>query len=128
MQHHSCQCDVHIHRRPESLLHAVLLLRVYFYVVLDFCCTYKVAHKINVGLRQKTYGGLLLGNIQTIAKGSSPMLCSDLIAGNELDISRYADVLLNIMIARLNILIASLEGNIHGGPCRRGLRAAADGV
>jgi hypothetical protein len=41
------------------------LLRVYFYVVLDLCCTYKLAHKINVGLRQKIY------------YGSSPMVCSD---------------------------------------------------
>ena len=68
VQHHSCQCEARIHRRPESLLHAVLLLRVYFYVVLDLCCTYKLAYKINVGLRQKIYYGHLLENIQTFAK------------------------------------------------------------
>jgi hypothetical protein len=36
------------------------------------------------------------------------MLCSDLIAGTEYDLSRYAYVLLNIMIDVLNILIAVL--------------------
>jgi len=127
-----------------------------FNVVLDLCCTYKVAYKINVGLRQKTYDGHLLENIQTFAGrfesyamqrllannlwayafpatfligfvaepiatiyapykvacqiiGSQPsvggfmaeQLMPALIAGTEYDLSRYADVLLNIMIAVL---------------------------
>lgn len=53
-----------------------------FNVVLDLCCTYQVAYKINVGLRQKTHDGHLLRNVDTFAGRFESYAMQRLLANN----------------------------------------------
>ena len=51
-------------------------------VVMDLCCTCKVAYKINVGPRQKTYIGHLLKNTQPFAGSFESYATQRLLADN----------------------------------------------
>ena len=78
LQYYGCEREIHLHRQQGNLLHAVLLPCCTCNVALDLCCKCKVAYKINVGLRQKTYDGHLLEKaFRLLLADLSLVLCSN---------------------------------------------------